>query len=97
MRRLDLIFQCPFFKGTTEYDNLMKEIDEFVKKEAHTEYEILNLNYTYVLTDEKTIYPANMYKLQIKLDYPNEFNLNDMQQYENMIVENIRKIVWEVH
>lgn len=97
MRRCDIIFQCPFFKGTTEYDRLMKEVDDYIKGYLNTDYEIMSLQYTNIITSEQIIYPANMYKIQIKLNYEEGFSLNDMQHYESMIVEKLQKIIWEVH
>lgn len=97
MRRLDLIYQCPFFKGTTEYDELMKDIDEYLKGYLGLDYETVDLNYTYVIGAETTIYPVNLKKIQIKLEYDKDFSLSDMQEYESLIVEKIKSIVWEVH
>lgn len=97
MRRLDIIFQCPFFKGTTEYDRLMEDINKYIKDYLELDYEIMTLQYTNIITDEKIIYPSNLHKVQIKLDYAKDMSITDMQNYETLIVEKIQKIVWEVH
>lgn len=97
MRRLDTIFQMPFFRGTPEYDEVMQEIDNYLSNELHLDYEKVYLNYTYIITENTTIYPVNVIKLQIKIEYNNEETLDEMQLREEEIVQHIQRIVWEVH